>query len=146
MQLINFNHPFVDIGGEGVAQGWACQTPGQDTTVQEAMTLRCVLSKTLTYQCASLYQGIQLGICELSGKLYKMLQVKYSKTTCTSFWQIYYYFKVIHQGHLTSGIMPGSSSVPIIVYVLPVPVCRQNVDKYQPMTELETSSQLFNLQ
>lgn len=57
-----------------------------------------------------------------------------------------YYFKIIHQGHLTSGIMPGSSPVPIIVYVLPVPVCRHNVDKYQPMTELETSSQLFNLQ
>ena len=53
-----FNHPLVDIGGEGVDQGWACQTPGQDTTVQEAMTLPCVLSKTLTYQCASLYQGI----------------------------------------------------------------------------------------
>ena len=32
----------MDIGGEGVAQGWACQMPGQDTTVQEAVTLCCV--------------------------------------------------------------------------------------------------------
>ena len=48
----------MDIGGEGVGQGWACQMPGQDATVQEAVTLCCVLSKTLTYQCASLYQGI----------------------------------------------------------------------------------------
>ena len=32
----------MDIGGERVAQGWACQMPGQDTTVQEAVTLCCV--------------------------------------------------------------------------------------------------------
>lgn len=114
--------------------------PGQDTTVQEAMTLCCV--------ARHLPINVPPSTKEYNweGKLYKMLQVKYSNRLHAHHFDKDYYFKVIHQGHLTSGIMPGSSPVPIIVYVLPVPVCRHNIDKYQPMTELETSSQLFNLQ